>query len=400
MQKKILVVCFDTPFPTNYGGVYDIAAKFEFYKKNNIKVDLICTCFDEIRVKYFQDFMVANETVINNFHIEFIQPNILKSLRFLSSIPFSVLIRKINYDKIEFLKTNEYALVLIEHLKSVNGIEKLQKILKNKPEFYLRVHNDEENYYRNLYSVSKSLKRYFFYSESIKYRIFQKKILSSSLLKGFLFISKTERENLSKLIDEHRTNVLLPIYVALKEIESNNSEAKNVDFLYVGNLDLDDNLNALHKINSFLVQNNLTDSKLKIVGKCSDENRKIKVKEIFLINKNVEFQFNVNSDELKSNYENSKFFMNFSSNPSGVKTKLMEAMNFGIPVISNSEGVVGSTFEDVVLKDESIDVNWLKKLLNNESAWHEYQLNYKYIIHKKVNWIEKTYNDFFNSKSF
>ncbi|SMC44183.1 glycosyltransferase [Moheibacter sediminis] len=399
MQKKILIVCFDTPFPTNYGGVYDIAAKFDFYKKNNIKVDLICTCFDEKRLKYFRNFIAKNETVIDSFHVELIKPNILNSFSFLSSIPFSVLVRKINYDKVEFLKSNEYSLVLVEHLKSVNRIEKLKKILKNNPDFYLRVHNDEADYYRNLSSVSRGLKRFFFYSESIKYNKFQKSILSNSLLDGFLFISQTEKDNLNNLIIEEKTNILLPVYAHLKEIESFNSNPKIIDFLYVGNLDLDDNFNALHKINSFLHKNNLNQFKLKIVGKCSDENRKAGIIEIFSAIENVDFQFNVNSEELKLNYKTSKFFLNFSSNPSGVKTKLMEAMNFGIPVISNREGVVGSNFEDVVLSDENIDVNWLKNLLNNDTFRSEYQSSYKISIQEKMNWIEQTYHNFFNSKS-
>lgn len=400
MQKKILVICFDTPFPTNYGGVYDIVAKFDFYKKNDIKIDLICTCFDKKRLKYFNDFISENETIIDNFHVELIQPNILNSLNFFSSTPFSVAIRKINFEKINFLKLAKYDLVLIEHLKSVYGIEKLQKILSNKPDFYLRVHNDEENYYQNLYSVSKSLKRYFFYSESIKYRKFQRKILSDFLFKGFLFISKTERENLNNLIPDKKINLLLPVYAHLKELDSINLNSKTIDFLYVGNLDLDDNLNALQKINSFLIKNNLDKYKLKIIGKCSDEHRKISVKKTFSEIENVEFQFNVSLAELKHNYETSKFFLNFSSNPSGVKTKLMESVNFGIPVISNREGVVGSNFEDVVLHDENIDLNWVKSLLKDEVLWSDYQLNYKKSIKGKMNWIEKTYQDFFNSKSY
>lgn len=399
MQKKILVICFDTPFPTNYGGVYDIAAKFDFYKKNDIKIDLICTCFDEKRLKYFHEFMVDNETVIDNFYVELIRPNVLNIINLFTKIPFSVTIRKINYYKIEFLKSNEYDLVLVEHLKSVNGIEKLQKILKYNPDFYLRVHNDEEAYYRNLYLTSKSLKRYFFYSESIKYRNFQKMVLSGNLFKGFLFISKTERDNLSELISAKKTDILLPIYAQLKDTEPINYTSKNIDFLYVGNLDLDDNLNALSKINSFLNQNNLTEFKLKIIGKCSDENRKKRIKETFREIENVEFQFNVSPEELKENYQKSKFFLNFSSNPSGVKTKLMEAVNFGIPVISNREGVVGSNFEDMVLSDENLDLNGLENLLTDDALWSEYRSNYIEAIKEKMEWIEQSYKDFFNSKS-
>src|SRR5690606_12476439 len=114
-MQKILVICFDTPFPTNYGGVYDIAAKFDFYKKNNFKIDLICSCFSKERLQEFQKYVSENETIINHFHVELIQPN---PINFLSKIPFSVKTRKFPFQQIEFLKNEKYAFVLVEHLKS------------------------------------------------------------------------------------------------------------------------------------------------------------------------------------------------------------------------------------------------------------------------------------------
>src|SRR5690606_23934066 len=162
----------------------------------------------------------------------------------------------------------------------------------------------------------------------------------------------------------------------------------------VGNLDLDDNLNALVKINSFLIQNQFVEFKLKIVGKCSDEKRKMKIRNLFLKIENVDFQFNVSDSELKQNYENAKFFLNFSDNESGVKTKLIEAVSYGIPVISNREGVEGSNLESVVLNDQKIDVNWLKSALYNAEIWNQYRVLYLESIADKMNWIHAKYDEF------
>lgn len=397
MQKKILIICFDTPYPTNYGGVYDIVAKFDYYKKNNIKIDLICTCFDKKRVKEFKAFIAGNETIIDNYYIEYIKPNFLDLLIFLSSVPFSAAIRKINYQRIDFLKSSEYQLVLVEHLKSTYRIENLMKILnKNKIQvpIFLRIHNDEEEYYRNLFLVAKGLKRYFYGFESIKYQKYQNKILSKSSFDGFLFISTSEREKLKNKIGRGKENILLPVYTGMK-ISQNNP--RSTDFLYVGNMDLDDNFLSIIKIREFLDRNDFTSYNLKIVGKCTSEKRKKDVSGIFSNIQNADFQFNVNSDELREVYKTSKFFLNFSSNASGVKTKLIEALSFGIPIISNREGAEGSNLEDVVLNDYEIDVQWLKKVLNNEILWSDYHLKYNQSVQKKIDQIEILYNQFFNS---
>lgn len=179
------------------------------------------------------------------------------------------------------------------------------------------------------------------------------------------------------------------------KISQNNP--RSTDFLYVGNMDLDDNFLSIIKIREFLDRNDFTSYNLKIVGKCTSEKRKKDVSGIFSNIQNADFQFNVNSDELREVYKTSKFFLNFSSNASGVKTKLIEALSFGIPIISNREGAEGSNLEDVVLNDYEIDVQWLKKVLNNEILWSDYHLKYNQSVQKKIDQIEILYNQFFNS---
>lgn len=390
MQKKILIICFDTPYPTNYGGVYDIAAKFDFYKKNNVKIDLICTCFSLERMQILKNHVSENETVIDNFHVEFIRPN---PLDFFSKVPFSVKTRKIPFQKIDFLKKEQYSFVLVEHLKSTNGLEELTAIVGNKTDIYLRIHNDEEEYYRNLYKVSDNLKRYFFLSESMKYKNYQDKMLKSSLFKGFLFISISEMKKLRPQINSDKFCHLLPVYANFEQKRIKN--AKTIDFLYVGNLDLDDNFNSLKKIYGFLIQNKLGSFNITIAGKCSDEIRKRKIKEIFSSELKVDLHFNVEKQILEDLYANARYFLNFSSNGSGVKTKLIEAISHGIPVISNREGIGGSGLEHVGLTDNDIDFKWLISTLENSDIWDEYHDSYIGRIQEKIKWIQKCYHQFF-----
>ena len=398
MQKKILLICFDTPFPTNYGGVFDIEAKFKFFQKNNTKVDLICTCFDKKRGLYFQNYLNENQTVIDNFHIEFIQPGIQNFTQVFHKKPFSAIVRKINYSKIGFLKNNDYEFVLVEHLKSTYKIEKLRNILKLRNpnlKFLLRIHNDEEIYYKNLYKTASTAKKYFFYSESIKYKNYQKEILRNSNFDEFLFISKAEMENLKPLVSPTKKVEFLPVYFDQNDLKpGSKNEFRNIDFLYVGNLDLEDNFKALKEIKSFLFSQNFTDKKINIAGKCSSEKRKEGLFTLFSELENFEISFNVEKPELEKLYTRSKFFLNFSANSGGVKTKMIHALNYGVPVISNPDGVEGSGFEDLTLKTK--DAGWIKNALENAEIWKNYHSDFLNQLKLKMDWAEEKYNQVFS----
>jgi|SRR5690606_16042359 len=398
MYKKILILCFDTPFPTNYGGVFDIEAKFKFFHKKNIRVDLICTCFDAGRISYFKNYVNENQTVIDNFHIELIQPGAQNFSQFFQPGPFSAVVRKINFPKIGFIKNNQYDLVLVEHLKSTYKIEQLSEILKaQNPDlkFFLRIHNDEEIYYKNLYNAASGPKKYFFYSESVKYRNYQKKILGNSVFDAFLFISQTEMNNLKALISPSKKAEFLPVYFSENELKpAPGNDLKDIDFLYVGNLDLEDNFKALKEIKSFLCRQNLANKKINIAGKCSSEKRKDKIFGLFSELGNLEISFNVEKNELEQFYARTRFFLNFSANSGGVKTKMIQALNYGVPVISNRDGVEGSGFEDLTLKTK--DAEWVKNALENPEIWKNYHSQFLNQIKFKMDWAEEQYNHVFS----
>ena len=330
MAKKILLICFDTPYPDNYGGVVDIERKFKFFKKKGYKIDVICSSFDTKRSQYFEEFVDHNNDFIDNVYIENVKVNAAKSPLFWSVKPFSVLLRKFDFDRIDFLKTNQYEMVLFEHLKTSHSIQKLKNVLQGSPKIYLRLHNDEAEYYGNLVKVEPHFfKKIFFWTESLKYKIYQSKVLKQKLYDGFLYISETDQKRLAPNETQH---FHLPIYQ--EEIQAQHYQSvKEFDFLYVGNLDLNDNFDALKEIVSFLKSNNLDHSKVAIVGRCSSFERQEKVQNLFKDLANVKFSFNVRQSVLNDFYIKSKFFLNFSSNSGGVKTKLIDALNHLIPII-------------------------------------------------------------------
>lgn len=398
MEKKILIVCFDTPYPSNYGGAIDIERKFNYFKARNIKIDLICTCFDHERKVYFEKFIQENKDIFNAFHIELINVSIFKAFLGFNFLPFSVIVRKFKFDKISFLKSSTYDMVVVEHMKTTYQVKELGQTLTKKgvkPDFWLRLHNDEAAYYRNMFKASKSWKAIFFWSESLKYNRYQRKVLKDNLFKGFLYISTNDLEKFTPYTSANSINKLLPIFQEVSNIQR--TEQKEIDLFYVGNLELEDNIQALKRMIFFIEKHQLQNYKIVIAGKCSSSLKQQKIRDIFKQNNSISFQFNVPKDELDRLFKNAKFFLNFSANESGVKTKLIEAIDYQIPVISNQEGVVGSGYEELVILEDKLEITFLHQLLESHAAYNEYLKDYTFHLNQKVKSIVRYYDEWWKA---
>lgn len=392
MSKKILLICFDTPYPDNYGGVVDIERKFKFFHNNGFKIDLICSSFDLERTRNFEDIIAHNHDIIDHYHIENIDVSFRKILLLFSLKPFSVRVREINFHKINFIQNHEYDLVLVEHLKSTHKIKSLRSILQNSSKFWLRMHNDEAEYYGNLMKVEPNiLKKIFFLTECFKYKYYQRKILNNNVFDGFLYISSRDKDrlqNTSVLTDQK--HILLPIYQE-KITKKTRNLSRKIDFLYVGNLDLNDNFDALKQMILFLKHHGLENTKINIVGKCTGIKREQEIKTLFSDFLNIKFDFNVDNKTLDHAYADSKFFLNFSSNKSGVKTKLIDAINRMVPVISDDNGVIGSGYENIIWNKNSVDSKEIFNLISDENAYLEFYNEFEDVVIENSKKIDKIY---------
>lgn len=392
MSKKILLICFDTPYPDNYGGVVDIERKFKFFHNNGFKIDLICSSFDLERTRNFEDIIAHNHDIIDHYHIENIDVSFRKILLLFSLKPFSIRVREINFHKINFIQNHEYDLVLVEHLKSTHKIKSLRIILQNSSKFWLRMHNDEAEYYGNLMKVEPNiLKKIFFLTECFKYKYYQRKILNNNVFDGFLYISSRDKDrlqNTSVLTDQK--HILLPIYQE-KITKKTRNLSRKIDFLYVGNLDLNDNFDALKQMILFLKHHGLENTKINIVGKCTGIKREQEIKTLFSDFLNIKFDFNVDNKTLDHAYADSKFFLNFSSNKSGVKTKLIDAINRMVPVISDDNGVIGSGYENIIWNKNSVDSKEIFNLISDENAYLEFYNEFEDVVIENSKKIDKIY---------
>jgi len=367
-NRSALIVLFDVPYPTNYGGVYDSMKRIEFLLDNNYLLDIICTCNSNYRIEEF-----TKSDAFKLFRKVYILNSNVNIFNIISSNPLSASIRNVELSAeiLSYLKGKIYDFVLFDHIKTSELAFQIRNVLINQF-FILRMHNNEYDYYLTLAKKTKNLfKKIFFFSEGIKYLFYQKKVLRHNLFNRVYYLSSKDIIQFNGLKSD-LNSVILPIYIK-KNIEYSYNKVKTTDFLYVGNLDLDDNYFALLEAIKYLVDNNFSCHKVSICGKCSSDSRMklILSKTTLLSNCNV--NFNISSNLLQNEYSKSKIFLNFSTNSSGVKTKLIEAFSYGILIISNFNGVIGSGLEGLVISNEKSGVPLIKELLYSPSKYYSYQ---------------------------
>lgn len=367
MSKRILIVSFDTPYPTNYGGVYDVMAKIRFFKEHDYIVDLISVSLDTERVRIFENYVSKGDIFGNHKNLN-ARITFKKMFSCLFSLnPISMTLRNESLDGCSFIRENRYEFVLIEHAKMSCYAQQLSK-LTDAP-IYLRLHNDECQYYKALAQKTSSIiKKFFLLNEAARYYRIQKKLLYNEVISRFLLIS----ENDLSIFDDCSSHVnrlsVLPIYVDEIFPRQNTyvSDSKIYDFIYVGNLELDDNFDAVILALNFISENGFSEAKILVAGKCVSESRQIEIKNAANeIIQGCDFRYNVSPDELIDIYSSGKVFLNFSTNSGGVKTKLMEALQFQISVLSNHEGVENSGLEDLVILAESNNILLLNSIISD-----------------------------------
>ena len=316
------------PFPANYGGVIDV-----FYKINSlhkIELKLYCIVFNmeeksnelsEICDKVY--YYKRKKSLITHFSTK---PYIVKS-RAVKSL-------------YENLNKDDYPTYLKEFI--------LQHLfLISKKRVFIRAHNIEWEYYKNLHkSEKKIVKRIFFWIESRRLKIYEKKIY-----KGQKVFAISEADGTKLNLLGGNTTLLNPFHANTFF----NAKVESSDFaLYHGNLNINDNENAaLFFINLFKSIPN----QLVIAGLNPSNKLKSKIAKI----SNIQLIESPHQDELKKLIANAKLNLFFSNHSSGVKLKLINALFNANHCLIGKEFVVNDDFKHVCTFVEQNE--WKEKIL-------------------------------------
>ena len=162
-------------------------------------------------------------------------------------------------------------------------------------------------------------------------------IYYSKLYDKVIFVSEVETNYLNKRLP--RKAVTIPVGInAVPEVELNIKPEKNI-LSYVGNLKVAANVDTLHWIISDILPKINHDVKFMVIGKCPDS-----IREQYKNNNHVVFTGRV--DSLVEYIRKSQIFLSPILYGTGIKTKILEAMSMGVPVVTNDVGAEGIAAKD------------------------------------------------------
>lgn len=159
----------------------------------------------------------------------------------------------------------------------------------------------------------------------------------SKLYDKVIFVSAVETAYLNKKLPGKA--ITIPVGInAVPKIELDGKREKNL-LSYVGNLKVAANVDTLYWIISDILPKIHHDVKFMVIGKCPDD-----IREKYKANSQVIFTGRV--ENLVGYIRKSQIFLSPILYGTGIKTKILEAMSMGVPVVTNDVGAEGIEAED------------------------------------------------------
>lgn len=318
-DNHIHIVSFDVPCPVNYGGVIDVFFKLKALVERGFKVHFHCFEYGRERSERLEALCVETHYYKRNMSLG----------NLFSKKPFIVTSR-ISEDLIQNLIKDNYP-ILLEGLHTCGVL--LDERMKNR-RIYVRAHNLEHDYYRYLADTEKSFrKRLFLKIEARKLRKFEPVLAKAT---GILAISNKDYEYFKQF---YNNVYLIPAYAGFDKVDVLEGQGDFV--LYHGKLDISENYNAAE----FLIKKVFkgTGIKLKIAG-MNPPHHLIKYADS---EPNVELIANPEDDGLQDLIRNAHINILVTTQSTGLKLKLLNALFNGRYCVVNDKMVEGLDINDL-----------------------------------------------------
>lgn len=218
-KRSIHMICLSIPWPPDYGGAIDMWYKIQAFRRAEIPVILHCFEYDRPQSPVLEKYC---ENV-------YYYPRQRRVRDLLSIVPFIVKSRKNSRLVKNLLQDNSP--ILIEGIHSSWLAQ--HPLLKNR-EVWLRLHNIESDYYKNLARLeTKWSKKLFFFTESLKLKRYEKTHINVS---GVFCISENDYSFFKNI---YKNCHLIPPFHGHNKVQS--TPGKGNFLLYHGNLALAEN---------------------------------------------------------------------------------------------------------------------------------------------------------------
>ena len=365
MNKSLHIVSFDYPFPPYYGGIIDV-----FYK-----IKALNALGVEIHLHYFSDSIYQHQELEELCHTitPYPKSSVLSSSIF-SKIPLRMLVRR-SSELTKNLAKNDFP-ILYEGLQS--SYSSLHADLKKNKKF-LRCHNAEANYARELaQSENNLLKKIIFSTEALITSRFEKKLHQFD---GLFVLSEDDKKYFNRSNEKIK---IVPIFHGQEEIEVREGLGDYV--LFHGNLTVAENVVTAKWIFTEIAPE-LPHLKFILAGKSLDGN---------ILNqypsKNVECVFNPNQQQMKNLIQNAQIVLLKTMVPSGIKLKLIDSLAQARHIISDFNSVEKSGMSHYVSLASTTN-DFLKKI--EELMYQEVD---KTQIQKRAEVFNQAFNNKVNAK--
>ena len=316
LNKSIQIVAFDNPNPPDYGGVIDVYYKIKALHDLGVKIDLHFFSYGNRK-----DIQPLTKICASIFQYD----RYMGLGALLSSTPFIVKSRE-NMDLLNALSKNP-APILFEGLHCCSFLD--HPLLKNHFKM-VRTHNVEHSYYQGLFSnTSNLLKKLYYRSESKKLKIYEPVLANADLIISLSLQDATYFEQYQK------TEWIPPFHKSYPEVLE-----KEDYILFHGNLGVEENINALLA----LTKNVFKEIKHKVIVAGKSPSQKT-IKAIGT-NKNISLISNPNQEEMTDLISRAKCHILYTNQNTGVKLKLVHAIQTSGHIILNDAMLFDDSFKD------------------------------------------------------
>lgn len=316
MTHSIHIISFDVPFPANYGGVIDVYYKLWWLKQAGVKIHLHCFTYGRQPAKELE--LLCEEV----FYYER-KTGLISNLSFL---PYTVKSRQSKELEANLLK-NDFP-ILFEVLHTCYLLN--DKRFANRKKIY-RHSNIEHEYYTELAKTERGfIKRLFLKIEALKLKRFEKIIASANLI---LAVNIKDTQYFQQNYPLVRTEYLPSFH---SNVSLTQEPGRGNFVLFHGNLGISENYEAA----TWLIDNVF--SKLSFPVVIAGLNPPAFLEAACSNHKHISLKANCTTTEMEALVAAAQVHVLYTSQPTGLKLKLLNVLFKGRFVVCNAHMVSGT----------------------------------------------------------
>lgn len=321
MQNHLHIVCFDVPFPANYGGAIDVFHKIRCLHAAGIKLTLHCYEYGN-RQQRAELNQYAEKVYYYQRHTSL--------LNHLSLLPYNVKSR--HHTELKRNLLNDHSPILFEVLHTCELMA--DKDFKHRLKLY-RHSNIEHDYFNELAKNESSfLKKIYLKLEAFKLKRFEKVLHHANVI---LSVSDKDlmyfKTNYPKVASYY-----LPSFHQFDSITS--SLGKGNYILYHGNLSVSENYSAAVWLIDHVFSK--IDIPVVIAGLNAPEFLKRKIDAF----SNITLKQNLTEAEMQQLINEAHIHCLYTNQATGLKLKLLNVLYAGKYVLANNNMLVGTKLAD------------------------------------------------------